>query len=69
MVHVELEGTSIKIQCNNAKDLHGLYFRLGADYTFIVNGDRLARIGEVSPSSYFGGYVESYFSKKYFENE
>lgn len=65
MVQIELEGTSIKIQCNNARDLYSLYFLLGHDYTLIVNGDRLEKAVSVSPRN-FGGYVESYFNK-YFE--
>lgn len=67
-VEIELENTSIRISCASAEELYKLYWNLGHDFVFIINGTKLEQAGPREHNGYFGGYTRAYF-KKFFNEE
>jgi hypothetical protein len=68
MVNITLKGTSINITCETAEELFLLYWNLGHDFVFIINGEELQQMGPTESknpniSAYFAGYTRGFFKK------
>lgn len=63
------EDTSFEIDgIKNARELHDLYCRLGDKYTFVVNEEKLERMGPRDDIGYFVGYTIQFF-ERFFEED
>ena len=66
MVAVRIKNSNTVIYCDSAEMIAYVYGRFANDFTLIINGEELKRIGYYEGVGYFAGYTTSYF-EKYFK--
>lgn len=64
---IALKENNITMTCKTAQEAHILYYHLGHDFTFVINGKEFEKMGRRADGSYFAGYTASSF--KVFEKD